>query len=145
MSEFDITRTVEIHAPARRVWAALTDPAKIALWFGDTAEFDARPGGRAVFGWREHGGDFHARVERVDEPRTLVYRWARDFGVDPAPGNSTLVRFELEEIAGGTRLTVIETGFEDLDDPRGAHDGNAEGWRNELAELVAFCEAVVAS
>jgi uncharacterized protein YndB with AHSA1/START domain len=141
MSTLDITRTIDIHAPATKVWAAITDPTLIAQWFGDTAEFVAEPGARGEFGWADHGGSFRILVEHVDEPTTLIYRWAREFDVDPAPGNSTLVRFDLQEIAAGTRLTVFETGFEELADPQGAHDGNTKGWRAELGELVEFLEA----
>ena len=35
---------------------------------------------------------------------------------------------------------MLETGFEALGDPQSAHDGNVEGWRAELAELVEFVE-----
>lgn len=140
MTTLDITRNIDINAPVERVWAAITEPELIAQWFGDTCEFDATPGGTGTFGWPEHG-PFRVVVEHVDAPKTLIYRWARDVGVDPVPGNSTLVRFDLTEISGGTRLTLLETGFEELDDPQGAHDGNTGGWRAELAELVEFVEA----
>jgi uncharacterized protein YndB with AHSA1/START domain len=140
MAELDITRSIDIHAPLDRVWAAITEPDLIAQWFGETAEFDATPGAAGSFGWPDHG-PFRVVVEHVDKPKTLVYRWARDAGVDPGPGNSTLVRFDLTEIAGGTRLELSESGFEELDDPRAARAGNVEGWRAELAELVGLLES----
>jgi uncharacterized protein YndB with AHSA1/START domain len=140
MAELDITRSIEIKAPLERVWSAITEPELIAQWFGETAEFDATPGKAGAFGWPEHG-PFRIVVEHVDKPKTLVYRWARDVGVDPVPGNSTLVRFDLTEIAGGTRLDLLETGFEDLDDPQAARAGNVEGWTAELGELVEFVES----
>lgn len=145
MTALDISRTIDIQAPVDDVWAAITQPDLITQWFGDTAEFTAEPGKAGEFGWTEHGGSFRVRVEHVDRPRTLVYRWAREFGVDPVAGNSTLVRFDLEAIANGTRLTMIETGFEELPDPQGAHDGNAAGWRNELGELADFAQAAAVS
>ncbi len=139
MTTLDITRSIDIKASTAKVWAALTEPGLIAQWFGDTAEFDATPGGVGAFGWKDHG-TFRVLIEHVDRPKTLVYRWARDIDADPVPGNSTVVRFDLAEIDGGTRLTVLETGFEALGDPQSAHDGNVEGWRAELAELVEFVE-----
>lgn len=139
MSTLQITRSIEISAPLARVWAALTEPEAISQWFGDTTEFDATPGGAAAFGWNDFG-TFRAIVELVDEPKTLVYRWARDRNVDPVPGNSTLVRFDLEETSTGTRLTVLETGFEELTDPQAAIAENTQGWVSELGELVAFVE-----
>ena len=141
MAALDITRSIDISAPVDKVWRAITEPELIAQWFGDTAEFDATPGAPGAFGWRDHGGAFRIVVEQVDKPKTLVYRWAREFGVDPVPGNSTLVRFDLTEIDGGTRLDLLETGFEELADPRSAHDGNVQGWLAELGELVEFVES----
>lgn len=140
MAALDITRSIDISAPAGRVWAAITDPELIAQWFGDKAEFDATPGGTGSFGWPEHG-TFRVVVEHVEVPKTLVYRWAREAGVDPVPGNSTLVRFDLTEIEGGTRLVLVETGFEELGDPQGAHADNVGGWKAELGELVEFLES----
>lgn len=142
MAPLDITRSIDIKAPLTKVWAALTEPALIAQWFGDTAEFDASPGGAGVFGWKEHDqGPFRVLVEHVDKPKTLIYRWAREADVDPVPGNSTVVRFDLAEIDGGTRLTLLETGFDELADPQSARDGNTEGWRAELGELVEYVES----
>ncbi|MFE2119828.1 SRPBCC domain-containing protein [Rhodococcus aetherivorans] len=142
MVPLDITRTIDIAAPATKVWSALTEPALIAQWFGDRIEFDASPGGTGTFGWTGHdAGPFRVLVEHVDEPKTLIYRWARDANVDPVPGNSTVVRFDLAEIDGGTRLTMVETGFEELVDPQSAHDGNVDGWRAELGDLVEFLES----
>jgi uncharacterized protein YndB with AHSA1/START domain len=140
MTTLDITRSVEINAPTAKVWAALTQPELIAQWFGDTAEFVASPGSRGHFGWAEHGR-FRVLVEHVDEPKTLIYRWSREADVDPAPGNSTLVRFDLAETAGGTRLTVLETGFEELSDPQAAHESNTQGWHAELGELAELLES----
>jgi uncharacterized protein YndB with AHSA1/START domain len=140
MAALDITRSIK--APVARVWAALTEPDLIAQWFGDTAEFDPSPGGAGVFGWKDHAdGPIRVLVEHVDKPKTLVYRWAREADVDPVPGNSTVVRFDLAEIEGGTRLTVLETGFEQLSDPQSAHDANTGGWRRELSDLVEFVES----
>ena len=142
MATLDITRSIDIQAPVARVWAALTEPQLIAQWFGDEAELDATAGGTGEFGWSTHSiGPYRVLVEHVDEPKTLVYRWARESGVDPVPGNSTVVRFDLAEIAGGTRLTVLETGFEELPEPRAAFESNSQGWVAELADLVEFVES----
>lgn len=142
MTTLDITRTIDIKAAPAKVWAALTQPDLITQWFGDTCDLDATPGGTGHFGWTAHGADFRVVVEHVDEPKTLIYRWARESGVDPVRGNSTVVRFDLTEIAGGTRLTLLETGFDELADPASAQADNADGWTAELAELVEFAEGI---
>jgi hypothetical protein len=49
-----------------------------------------------------------------------------------------VVRIELAEIDGGTRLALVESGFEQLHDPQTAHAENQGGWTAELGELVEF-------
>jgi uncharacterized protein YndB with AHSA1/START domain len=145
MVEDRIEREVVIRASALRVWAALTEPAHLAAWFGDGgAEVDAlRPGGRITFIWREHG-TARAVIEVVDPPRAFSYRWALRPDVDPRPGNSTLVEFTLREEGGVTRLRVVESGFADLEWPEEerARDvrANKSGWAAELGELVDHLE-----
>ena len=141
MATLDITSTIDIKATLEKVWAALTESDLIAQWFGDTCEFDATPGGTGYFGWPHHGRH-RVVVEHVDKPKTLVYRWAREADVDPVPGNSTVVRFDLTELADGTRLTLFETGFDELPEPQAAHADNTGGWQAELAELVEFVETL---
>lgn len=140
MTTLDITRTIDISAPPEKVWAALTESDLISQWFGDTCELDATTGGTGHFGWTAHGADFRVVVEHIDRPKTLVYRWARESGVDPVRGNSTVVRFDLTEIDGGTRLNLLETGFDELPEPESAVSDNNGGWTAELAELVEFVE-----
>ena len=140
MATLDITRTIDIQAAPEKVWAALTESDLIAQWFGDACEFDATPGGTGYFGWPHHGRH-RVVVEHVEAPKTLVYRWAREADVDPVSGNSTVVRFDLTEFEGGTRLTLLETGFDELPEPQAAHDDNTGGWRAELGELVEFLES----
>ncbi|MDQ6525999.1 SRPBCC domain-containing protein [Nocardioides sp. LHD-245] len=141
-----ITRSVEIEASVAQVWAAVTRSELIARWFGDQCELDVRPGGRGRFGWTEHGVSFPVEVIEIDEPSRIGFHWANEAGDDLSAGNRTTVVFELEEIAGGTRLTVTETGFDllagDADFRTSSWASNSEGWRAELAELVAFAPTV---
>ncbi|MUL67687.1 hypothetical protein BOO86_24660 [Mycobacterium sp. CBMA 234] len=143
MDTLDITRTIDINAPIERVWAALTQADLISGWFGDATEFEAVPGGTGFFAWNAHG-KFRVVVERADAPHTLVYRWAhRETDAEPNPSNSTVVRFDLTEIDGGTRLDLCETGFEKLADPQTAHSENSGGWTAELGDLVAYLQPAV--
>jgi uncharacterized protein YndB with AHSA1/START domain len=140
MSDLFITRTVHIQAHRSAVWAALTEPALISEWFGDTAVLDLQVGGTGAMGWAEWG-EFRLVVEEIDEPNTFAFRWARSKDTDPLSGNSTLVRFTLADRDGGTELTVRETGWDELaGDAAAGMKENTEGWHEELDELVAFLE-----
>ena len=142
--EFTVTRTVSIAAPIEKVWAAVTEAEHIARWFGQRAELDrVAVGAGGVFSFDGYG-DFPVLIEELDPPRMIAYRWSNENArpVDPVdPAHSTVFRFTLEAVDGGTRLTVVETGFANLADPAGSLDGNRAGWDAELDELVAYLEA----
>ena len=135
-----IERTVQVSKPPAVVWAALTTAEGLSAWFGNEASIELRPGGSAWMKW-EQGFQARMRVERVEEPRVFGYTWGID-GLPEDDPRRTYVEFTLEPDGEGTRLTVVESGFAQLpeDAHRKAFDGNTEGWRSELAELVAYLD-----
>lgn len=136
-----IEREIVIDAPLEVVWAVVTAPEHIGSWFSDSAEIDLRPGGKGTLTWDEHGS-FHLRVEKVDPPHALAFRWARPAGAEPRAGNSTLVDFLLSEEGAGTRLRVVESGFAELEsdeEETARHvQENTQGWEHELGELREY-------
>ena len=136
-----IEREIVIDAPVEVVWSVVTEPEHIGRWFSDSADVDLRPGGTAVLHWNTYGS-VQARVERVEPPHFFSFRWAVDPGQDVDEGNSTLVEFSLRAERDATRLTVVETGFQDLarpDDEKQRHlDSHRRGWELELGELGEY-------
>lgn len=78
---------------------------------------------------------------QVLEPEVLFsYRWhphAVDPTVDYSAEPTTLVEFRLVDVAGGTRLTVVESGFDAIPEARRAEAFrlNDQGWADELKNL----------
>jgi uncharacterized protein YndB with AHSA1/START domain len=143
-----IERETVIAAPVERVWALLTEAEHLGRWFGDAgAELDLRPGGSLSLSWEQYG-TVHGRVVDVEAPRRFSYRWAvlRESQSEPVEGNSTLVEFTLEAEGAGTRLRVVESGFDTLfaDPEKRAqrYEDNTKGWGSELAELAEYAERV---
>jgi uncharacterized protein YndB with AHSA1/START domain len=136
-----IERTVEIAHPPASVWAALTTAAGLGSWFGNEATIDLRPGGSARMRWND-GPTVEMRVERVEEPTVFGFTW-HIYGLPEDDPRRTYVEFTLEPAGGGTRLTVVESGFAQLPDDvyRKSYDGNTEGWAKELGELVDYLDA----
>ena len=141
--EFTVRRTISIRAAIDKVWAAITQADLIVEWFGQGAELsEVAVGGSGSFTFEGYG-QFPVRIEELDPPRMIAYRWGNDnakavAGIDP--DHSTVFRFTLEPIEGGTQLTVVETGFNTLSDPVASMESNRGGWDSELDELVAFLE-----
>jgi uncharacterized protein YndB with AHSA1/START domain len=146
-----IERETVIAAPVERVWSLLTEPEHVGRWFCDAgADIDLKPGGEMVMRWAEHGVG-RARIVDVEPPHRFSYRWAairEHWGEEPDDGNSTLVEFTLVREGEGTRLKVVESGFEKLEGTeeqrREAHEGNTEGWEVQLGNVKGYAERVTA-
>lgn len=144
MSEDRIERETLIAAPLERVWSLVAQPG---FWVADKASLPgtvAREGESMVAKNAEYG-DFPVRVEKVEPPTYLAYRWASAFpGEELRENNSTLVEFTLAPEGDGTRLRVVESGFAALsgsEELRGrAVKDNTVGWPQELDALKARAE-----
>lgn len=132
-----IERTVRIARERQAVWDALTTAEGLASWFGDRAEIDLRPGGSGRLMWTDDGLDAQLRVERVEPLRVFAFTWPMH-GVPSDDPRRSVVEFTLTADGDGTLLTVVETGFAQLDDAHHgtAYDAHTGGWGRELGELV---------
>lgn len=141
---FSVRRTIHIDAPVPAVWRAVTEPAHISRWFGRTELDGAGVGATGTVTFPDYDV-IPLRLEAVEEPRLVAYRWNNDDALDALPAafdesTSTVFTFTLEEEAGGTRLTVVESGFERTSDPRGNLHAHRSGWELELDKLVVLVE-----
>ena len=125
-----IEKEVVLRAPRARVWRALTDAAEFGTWFGARLEgaFEAGAAlrGRITIPGYEHM-TLELWVERIEPQRYFSYRW-HPYAIDPAVDYSqeptTLVEFTLTDAPGGTRLSIVESGFDRIPVSR-----RAEAWR----------------
>ncbi len=144
MSDIDrIEKQIVLKAPLARVWRALTDSQEFGRWFGVALEGAFTPGatihGRITTPGYE-GLPFVAMVERIEPEQLFSYRWhpyAVEPGADYSDEPTTLVVFELSEVAGGTQITVVESGFEGVPLSRRlqALRSNTEGWQIQLGNI----------
>lgn len=141
-----IERVVVIRAPRSRVWRALTDPAEFGAWFGVKVEGAFAPGA-LVKGAITHPGYEHVTwditIERMEPARVFSWRWhpyAVEPSVDYSKEPATLVVFELEDVADGTRLTVVESGFDRVPLARRAlaYRMNGEGWTFQMEAIKRY-------
>jgi len=138
-----IEKSLVLRAPRARVWQALTDAAAFGQWFGVEFAGQFAPGAR-ITGRITHEGyehlPFDMTVERMEPERLFAWRWhpdAVETGVDYSTELTTLVTFELTDVAEGTRLTVVESGFDGIPLWRRAtaYRGNDEGWTHQIVAI----------
>ena len=89
--------------------------------------------------WAALDDEYRARSHEVVE---LIEDEAVAFRREhPGTDATTLARFSLIDVPGGTRLTVVESGFEHLKDPDAAARDHEDRWEAELGELQALLAA----
>ena len=138
-----ITRTLDLPHPQEEVWRALTTIEGLTGWFGSHADGEVAPGQDVRVRWEQYDDGEKALAVKVVEPMSV---FAFCWGISGAPEGDprqTYVELVLEATPSGTRLTVTESGFAQLPDEwlEPSYQGNIEGWRAELDELVAFLDA----
>jgi len=144
-----IHRSVEIAAPPERVFRALTSAEELSAWFQVTIE-GAIAAGAEVWMTSVHpqhaGQRWPVRIVEMTPPRRVVWKW-HPGEIDPAIEYSrepqTTVVFTLEATERGTRLSVAETGFDQIDLARRAKAfaDNSQGWTEVLVWLQKYVEA----
>jgi len=117
-----VKRTVHLDAPPAEVWEALTDEALLSEWLAPEVELDPREGGELVCRF-EDGEERRGQVAVVEEAERLAFHWRRE------EGGESWVEWIVDAVAGGTRLTVIETAA-----PAGPML-SAAGWAPRLTAL----------
>jgi len=139
-----IKKEIVLRAPRSRVWRALANAEEFGAWFGMELEGTFAPGGR-VHGQITLPGHgqvtIEMAIERMDPESRMSYRWhpyAVESSVDYSSEPTTLVEFQLEEVAEGTRLTVVESGFDRIPLARRAEAlrMNDAGWAEELENIA---------
>lgn len=139
-----IEKSVVLRAPRARVWKAIADQGEFGEWFGVKFPAGVFGPGEKVSGKLAVPGYDHLTLEveivEVEPERKLSYRWhpyAIDPNVDYSSEPQTLVTFTLEEIAEGTRLTIVESGFENIPLHRRdeAKRMNDRGWAGQLTNV----------
>ena len=146
-----IQKVITLHAPRARVWKAITDARQLGEWLWLNMAGEVVPGAKLT-GPVTYPGYEHATVEmfveRVEPQSLISWRWhpdAVDAKADYSAEPMTLVTFELEEVDGGTRLTITESGFHQLPVVRRAKafESNDGGWKGVSESIEKTFHALV--
>jgi uncharacterized protein YndB with AHSA1/START domain len=145
-----ITKEIILKAPRARVWKAISDPREFGAWFKvdmTGVKFEAGQPVHAKMTYPGYEGmPFEMVIDRIEPGRLFSFRW-HPYGIDPNYDYSdepmTLIEFELEEVAEGTRLTVTESGFDSIPLARRAEAFrmDSQGWEQQLHNIEAHVSA----
>jgi uncharacterized protein YndB with AHSA1/START domain len=133
--------------PVERVWAALTDPAELRMWWGAT-DLDLVDGGRFGLRWLntdEHGNvaTLDGTITKLDPPRLLEISAAWGFTGSDTPGTQTTLTWELDPDGDQTLLRFTNTVAAptqpaSTEGPTSADTRTAAGWHLHLDALATI-------
>lgn len=141
-----IEKTVVLKASRSRVWRAIADADQFGQWFLVKLHSQFVEG-TTVRGDILHPGyedmNFEMFIERIEPERYFSYRWhphAVDPKVDYSPEPMTLVEFVLEDAPDGTKLRIVESGFDRIPLPRrlDAFRMNDPGWSQQMGNIERY-------
>ena len=141
-----IEREIVVRAPKERVYAALTTPEQFVKWFSIGVEGRLDTGERPTLDFGEYG-EFTIYVVAANPHDYFAYRCVpgsiycpQGFKGDVLAHPNTLVEFTLEEVEGGTKVHLKESGISSL--PAEVIEqtltGNSAGWDFMLGRLLGY-------
>jgi uncharacterized protein YndB with AHSA1/START domain len=144
-----VTNTITIHAPASKVWDALTNPEQTKKYmFGCEALSDWKPGSPLIWKGTFNGVEMIAvkgNVVSIAPPKSLVYTV-----IDPnnpkipdLPENYLTITCDLTEQNGQTTLEVSQGDYSTVAEgpSRYQHTVDGGGWDPILVQIKALCES----
>ena len=141
-----IEKQVTLDAPRSRVWRALTDVEQFNAWFGVSLATPFTPGA-AVTGQltikRYEQFTLTIWIEMMEPDRFFSFRWhpyAVEEGIDYSAEPTTLVTFTLEDAGAGTKLSIVESGFDAIPESRRVKvfSMNSNGWNGQIENIRKF-------
>lgn len=137
-NNFTARTSVVIHAPAAKVWDALTNPDMIRQYlFGTEVTTDWQVGSPIVYKgvWQDVAYEDRGKILEVETEKRLVSTyWSSMGGKSDVPENYSTVTYELTSEGDDTRLTVTQGNIGD----EAAREHSEKNWTMVLKGLKNF-------
>lgn len=131
MTDTILRKSIYLNASKEQVWAYLTDPDKLAIWFhkpktplaggDDYAMYGADSGDKLMWG----------KVLKSDPYDELEYT----FTIAPMGDATSTVNWKLEDVAGGTRLSLEHSGLPQGAEAFGLTLALDKGWDDHIGRM----------
>lgn len=130
MTDTVLKKSIYLKATPSQVWAYLTDPEKLGIWFhkpktalveGDYEMFGAESGDKLMWG----------KVNVADPFTRLEYT----FTIAPMVDATSTVKWQLEEVSGGTNLSLHHEGLPQGAEAFGLTLALDKGWDDHLMRM----------
>ncbi len=125
---------IDLNHKPEKVWRALTDPDLLKEWLLPVIGLELAPGAAFTYKTQPYpdwDGTVNCRFIEIEPLRKLSYTWT-------VPFLDTVVTFALTPTASGTRLTIVQSGFNA--EQKRESGGARYGWKmmgGKLVDLLA--------
>ncbi len=132
MNDTTIRKCIYLRATPSQVWAYLTEPDKLAIWF-HKPDSTLVEGPYTMFG-TESGDKLMWGEVQVAEP---FERLEYTFTIKPMGDAVSTVSWSLEEVEGGTRLSLVHEGLPQGQEAFGLLLALDKGWDEHMSRMRA--------
>jgi len=133
MTDTVIRKSIFLKATPDQVWPYLTEPEKLAIWFHKPPETLTEGAEFAMYGTTSGDKLISGLVTRADPPSRLEYT----FTVKPMGDAVSTVKWSLDAVAGGTRLSLEHSGLPQGTEAFGLTLALDKGWDEHISRMRA--------
>lgn len=126
-----LQKSIYLKATKADVWEFLTDPEKLAMWFHQPKETLAHGHPYAMYGTTSGDKLMWGEVITAQPHDYLEYT----FTITPMGDAVSTVKWTLEDVAGGTRLSLVHEGLPAGEEAFGLTLALDNGWDGHFAQL----------
>ena len=134
-----LNESIEISAPAEKVWQALTNPAIVKQYFfGTDVKSDWKAGSPITFEGEWQGKRYQDKgiIKKIEPGKFVEYSyWSSMSGTEDKSENYANVSYELSAKDGKTKLTVTQDNIKNKE----AKEHSAKNWLaifGKMKELI---------
>ncbi|WP_342078674.1 SRPBCC domain-containing protein [Yoonia sp. SS1-5] len=128
-----LRKSIYLQANKEEVWAFLTDPEKLALWFHKPKAPLAAGNDYAMYGTDSGNKLMWGQIIDATPHDRLSYT----FTIAPMDGAVSTVTWTLDEVPGGTRLSLVHEGLPEGEAAFGLTLALDKGWDDHLGRMRA--------
>ena len=133
MTDTVLRKSIYLKASPDQVWDYLTEPDKLAIWFHKPKSSLTEGAPMEMFGTDSGDKLMWGNVNVARKPEYLEYT----FTIKPMGDAVSVVKWTLDAVAGGTRLSLEHSGLPQGAEAFGLTLALDKGWDDHIARMRA--------
>jgi uncharacterized protein YndB with AHSA1/START domain len=133
MTDTILHKTIYLNATPDQVWEYLTEPDKLGIWFHKPKTTLTQGGPMEMFGAESGDRLMWGTVNVARKPEYLEYT----FTIKPMGDAISVVKWTLDPVPGGTRLSLEHSGLPQGADAFGLTLSLDKGWDEHISRMRA--------